>query len=150
MEKFFEKNFGKNFEKNFGKEKILEKILGKILKKNFGKHFGKNLRKIFGKNFEKKILEKVFEKILEKFFERNFGKVFRLRLPGAMGAANCACGGPILPKIVVSIFRTPRSIFRIFVLFLVTKFLFLELLPTVPVSRFLGVRDHLLQRLMHS
>ena len=36
------------------------------------------------------------------------------------------------------------------VLFLVTKFLFLELLPTGPVSRFLGVRDHLLQRLMHS
>ena len=67
-----------------------------------------------------------------------------------MGAAYCACGGPILSKMGVSIFRTPRSIFRIFVLFLVTKFLFLELLPTGPVSRFLGVRDHLLQRLMHS
>ena len=71
-------------------------------------------------------------------------------MPDAMGAANCACGGPILSKMGVSIFRTPRSIFRIFVLFLVTKFLFLELLPTVPVSRFLGVRDHVLQRLMHS
>ena len=67
-----------------------------------------------------------------------------------MGAANCACGGPILSKMGVSIFRTPRSIFRIFVLFLVTKFLFLELLPTGPVSGFLGVRDHLLQHLMHS
>ena len=77
-------------------------------------------------------------------------KVFRLRVRDAMGAANCACGGPILSKMDVSIFRTPRSIFRIFVLFLVTKFLFLELLPTGPVSRFLGVRDHLLQRLMHS
>ena len=30
-----------------------------------------------------------------------------------MGAANCACGGPILSKMGVSIFRTPRSIFRI-------------------------------------
>ena len=137
MEKFFEKNFGKNFEKNCGKETILEKILEKILKKNFGKHFGKNLRKNFGKNLGKRILEKVFEKIVEKFFEKNFGKGFRLRLPDAMGAANCACGGPILPKIVVSIFRTPCSIFRIFVLFLVTKFLVLELLPTVHVSRFL-------------
>ena len=58
-----------------------------------------------------------------------------------MGAANCACGGPILSKMGVSIFRTPRSIFRIFVLFLVTKFLFLELLPTGPVSGFLGVRE---------
>ena len=67
-----------------------------------------------------------------------------------MGTANCACGGPILSKMGVSIFRTPRSIFRIFVLFLVTKFLFLELLHIAPVSRFLGVRDHLLQRLMHS
>ena len=73
----------------------------------------KILKKNFGQNFGKKILEKVCEKILEKFFEKNFGKVFRLRLPAAMGAANCACGGPILPKIVVSIFRTPRSIFRI-------------------------------------
>ena len=67
-----------------------------------------------------------------------------------MRAANCACGGRILSKMGVSLFRTPRSIFRIFVLFLVTKFLFLELLLTGPVSRFLGVRDHLLQRLMHS
>ena len=67
-----------------------------------------------------------------------------------MGAANCACGGPIHSKMGVSMFITPRSIFRIFVLFLVTKFLFLERLPTGPVSRFLGVRDHLLQRLMHS
>ena len=67
-----------------------------------------------------------------------------------MGAANCACGGPPLSKMGVPIFRTPRSIFRIFVLFLVTKFLFLEIFPNGPVSRFLGVRDHLLQRLMHS
>ena len=67
-----------------------------------------------------------------------------------MQAANCACGGRILSKMDVSLLRTPRSIFRIFVLFLITKFLFLELLPTGPVSRFLGVRDHLLQRLMHS
>ena len=67
-----------------------------------------------------------------------------------MGAANCACGGPPLSKMGVPIFRTPRSIFRIFVLFLVTKFLFFEILPNGPVSRFLGVRDHLLQRLMHS
>ena len=77
-------------------------------------------------------------------------KIWFFISPDAMGAANFACGGPILSKMNVSIFRTPRSIFRIFVLFLVTKFLFLELLPTGPVSRFLGVRDHLLQRLMHS
>ena len=35
----------------------------------------------------------------------------------------------------ISIFSTPRSIFRTFVLFLVTKFLFLELGPTGSVSR---------------
>ena len=61
-----------------------------------------------------------------------------------MGAANCGWGAPILSKMGVSIFRSPRSIFRIFVLFLVTNFLFLELLPSGPVSRFLSVRDHLL------
>ena len=66
-----------------------------------------------------------------------------------MGAANCGWGAPILSKMGVSFFRSPRSIFRIFVLFLVTNFLFLELLPSGPVSRFLSVRDHLLQRLSH-
>ena len=77
-------------------------------------------------------------------------KIWFFISPDATGAANCACGGPILSKMGVSFFSTPRSIFRIFVLFLVTKFLFLELLRTGPVSGFLGVRDHLLQRLMHS
>ena len=71
-----------------------------------------------------------------------------LRLPDAMAAANCAWGAPFYSKVGFSIFRSPRSIFRIFVLFLVTNFLFLELLPSGPVSRFLSVRDHLLQRLL--
>ena len=36
----------------------------------------------------------------------------------------------------ISIFSTPRSIFSTLVLFLEAKFLFLELVPTGPVSRF--------------
>ena len=37
----------------------------------------------------------------------------------------------------VSILRTPRSIFSTLVPLLVTKFIFLELIPTGPVSRFI-------------
>ena len=66
-----------------------------------------------------------------------------------MGAANCGLGAPIPSKMGVSFFMSPRSIFRIFVLFLVTNFLFLALLPSGPVLRFLSVRDHLLLRLSH-
>ena len=58
-------------------------------------------------------------------------------------------GAPVHSKMGVSIFRTPHFIFRIFVLFLVTNFLFLELFPTCPVSRFLSVRALFLQRLLH-
>ena len=68
-----------------------------------------------------------------------------LRVPDAMEAANCAWGAPFCSKTGV-FFRTARSIFRIFVLFLVTNFLFLELLPTGPLSRFLSVRDHIFAR----
>ena len=67
-----------------------------------------------------------------------------------MGAANCAWGAPFLSKMGVSVFRTPRSFFRNFVLFLVTNFLFLELLPTGPVLRFLGDGDHTFARWSHS
>ena len=65
-----------------------------------------------------------------------------------MAAANCACGAPLPWKVGGSHFRTPHSIFSIFVQFLVTNFLFLELLPNGPVSRFLSVRDHILARLI--
>ena len=42
----------------------------------------------------------------------------------------------------IFIFSTPRSIFRRFVLFLVTKFLLLELGPTGSVSCFVGIRSN--------
>ena len=67
-----------------------------------------------------------------------------LSLPDAMAAADCAWGTPMLSKMGVSSFSTPRSMFRILVLFLVTKLLFSELLPTGSVLRFLSVRDHIL------
>ena len=63
-----------------------------------------------------------------------------------MGAANRAWGAYIFSKMGLSIFRTPHYIPKIFVLFLVTNFLFLELLAAGPVSRFLRVRDHVFAR----
>ena len=66
-----------------------------------------------------------------------------------MGAANCAWGAPILSKMGVFIFGTQSSVFRIFVLFLVTNFLFFELPPTGPVLRFLTIGNHIFARLSH-
>ena len=51
----------------------------------------------------------------------------------------------MLASIVITLF----SFFRIFFPFLVTKFLFLELLPTDPASSFLDIRDHSFARLLH-
>ena len=62
-----------------------------------------------------------------------------------MGAAKLCLGGEVaLSKTAVSIVRTQRSIFGIFVLFFRRKFLSLELLPTGPVSSFSDVSDHIL------